>query len=193
MQKVLVFLLVSLVSFLNANQIVKNTGSVFVNGKVFAKNQKIKFGDFIETKSKSKVVFNIGKSAFLANANSKFTVKKEGSSQILNVISGGVLAVFKHGDGDHVVKTPNLTAGIRGTGVYAEVRDGKTYFCTCYGETELEDTHNNYAKKLKATHHNMVWVSKNGIKEVHELMGHNDDELRELEALVGRIPDFDKK
>ena len=39
----------------------------------------------------------------------------------------------------------------------------------------------------------MVWVSKNGIKEVHELMGHNDDELRELEALVGRIPDFDKK
>ena len=130
MQKVLVFLLVSLVSFLNADQIVKNTGSVFVNGKVFAKNQKIKFGDFIETKSKSKVVFNIGKRAFLANANSKFTVKKEGSSQILNVISGGVLAVFKHGDGDHVVKTPNLTAGIRGTGVYAEVRDGKTYFCT---------------------------------------------------------------
>ena len=141
---------------------------VLVNGKKIVKNQKIKFGDFIQTKRKSKVSFNIGKSAFLANSNSKFTVKKEGSSKILNVISGGVLAVFKHGD-------------------------GKTYFCTCYGETEVENTHNHYAKKLSATHHNMVWVSQNGIKGVHELIGHNDDELRELEALVGRIPDFDKK
>ncbi len=193
MKKVLVFLLISVVSFLNANQIIKSSGDVLVNGKKMAKNQKIKFGDFIQTKGKSKVSFNIGKSAFLAKSNSKFSVKKEGTSKVLNVISGGVLAVFKHGDGDHVVKTPNLTAGIRGTGVYAEVRDGKTYFCTCYGETELENNHNHYAKKLKATHHNMVWVTKNGIKKSKDLMGHTDDELREIEAYVGRIPDFDKK
>jgi len=193
MKKVLLVLLVLVVSFLNANQIIKNSGNVLVNGKKMVKNQKIKFGDFIQTKGKSKVSFNIGKSAFLANANSKFSVKKEGSSKVLNVISGGVLAVFKHGDGDHVVKTPNLTAGIRGTGVYTEVKDGKTYFCTCYGETELENTHNHYAKKLKATHHNMVWVTNDNIKKASELMGHTDDELRELEALVGRIPDFDKK
>ena len=192
MKKVLVLLLVSLFSFLNAMQTVKSSGEVLVNGKKINKNQKIKFGDFIETKSKSKVVFNIGKSAFLANSNSKFSVKKDGSTQILNVIAGGALAVFEHGDGKHEVKTPNMTAGIRGTGVFAKVKDGKTYFCTCYGETELVNNHNHYAKKLKATHHNMVWVTKTKIKPVKEMLDHNDVELRELEAFVGRIPDFDK-
>jgi hypothetical protein len=102
------------------------------------------------------------------------------------------LAVFEHGDGNHKVQTPNMTAGIRGTGVFAKVKDSKTYFCTCYGETELENVHNHYAKKLKATHHNMVWVTQTKIKSVKEMVGHNDDELRELEAFVGRIPDFDK-
>jgi len=192
MKKVLMILLISIVSSLNAMQSIKSSGEVLVNGKKLEKNQKIKFGDFIQTKSKSKVVFNIGKSAFLANSNSKFNIKKEGSTQILNVIAGGALAVFEHGDGNHVVKTPNMTAGIRGTGVFAQVKDGKTYFCTCYGETELENTHNHYAKKLKATHHNMVWVTKTKIKRESKMISHNDDELRELEAFVGRIPDFDK-
>ena len=192
MKKVLVLLLLSIGCFLNANQIVKSSGDVLVNGNKLKKNQKIKFGDFIQTKAKSKVVFNIGKSAFLANSNSKFSIKKEGSKQILNVIAGGALAVFQHGEGKHVVKTPNMTAGIRGTGVYAEVKDGKSYFCTCYGETELVNNHNHYAKKLKATHHNMVWVTKSKIKPSHDLLNHNDEELRELESLVGRIPDFDK-
>jgi len=192
MKKVLIMLLVLIVSSLNATQNIKSSGEVLINGKKLAKNQKIKFGDFIQTKSKSKVVFNIGKSAFLANSNSKFSVKKVGSTQILNVIAGGALAVFEHGDGKHEVQTPNMTAGIRGTGVFAKVKDGKTYFCTCYGETQLENTHNHYAKKLKATHHNMVWVTKTKIKPVDKMIDHNDEELRELEAFVGRIPDFDK-
>lgn len=192
MKKVLILLLTVSVGFLNAMQSIKSSGVVLINGKKLEKNQKIKFGDFIQTKSKSKVVFNIGKSAFLANENSKFSIKKEGSTQILNVIAGGALAVFKHGDGKHVVKTPNMTAGIRGTGVFAKVKDGKSYFCTCYGETELVNTHNHYAKKLKATHHNMVWVTPTKIKPAAEMLFHSDDELRELEAFVGRIPDFDK-
>jgi hypothetical protein len=191
-KKVLILILISIVSILNAMQTVKSSGEVLVNGKPIKKQQKIKFGDFIQTKAKSKVVFNIGKSAFLANENSKFSIKKEGSTQILNVIAGGALAVFKHGDGKHEVKTPDMTAGIRGTGVFARVKDGKTYFCTCYGETELINEHNHYAKKLKATHHNMVWVTKTKIKPVSDMIGHNDEELRQIEELVGRIPDFDK-
>jgi len=192
MKKVLIVLLISMISSLNAMQSVKISGEVLVNGKKLEKNQKIKFGDFIQTKSKSKVVFNIGKSAFLANSNSKFSVKKVGSKQVLNVIAGGALAVFQHGDGNHEVKTPNMTAGIRGTGVFAQVKDGKTYFCTCYGETELFNEHNHYAKKLKATHHNMVWVTKTNIKPEKKMIGHNDTDLREVEDLVGRIPAFDK-
>ena len=192
MKKILILLLTVTVGFLNAMQSIKSSGEVLVNGKKLEKNQKIKFGDFIQTKSKSKVIFNIGKSAFLANSNSKFSVKKDGSTQILNVIAGGALAVFKHGEGKHVVQTPNMTAGIRGTGVFAQVKDGKSYFCTCYGETQLLNVHTHNSKKLKATHHNMVWVTKTNIKPETKMIDHNDDELRELEAFVGRIPDFDK-
>lgn len=177
---------------LNATQTVKQTGEVLINDKPFKQGQKIKLGDFIQTKSKSKVVFNIGKSAFLANENSRFQIKDNGTTKTLNVISGGVLAVFKHGDGKHEVKTPNMTAGIRGTAVFAHVEDNKSYFCTCYGKTELVNEHNRHAKKLIASHHNMVWVTKTKIKPVKEMFRHTDDELRELEAMVGRIPEFDK-
>lgn len=193
MKKILMIALLALLSYLNANQIVKSSGEVLINGKKLEKNQEIKLGDFIETKSKSKVIFNIGKSAFLAKENSKFQINKNGSTQTLNIIAGGALAVFQHGDGKHEVKTPNMTAGIRGTGVFAQVKDGKSYFCTCYGETELENVHNHYAKKLNAIHHNMVWITPTKIKPASKMMFHNDEELRELEALVGRIPDFDKQ
>lgn len=192
MKKILMIFLLTVFSYLNANQIVKSSGEVLINGKKLEKNQEIKLGDFVQTKSKSKVIFNIGKSAFLANENSKFQINKNGSTQTLNVIAGGALAVFQHGDGKHEVKTPNMTAGIRGTGVYVQVKDGKSYFCTCYGETELVNTHTHYAKKLKAIHHNMVWVTSTKIKPATKMIFHNDEELRELEALVGRIPDFDK-
>ena len=192
MKKVLILFLIGVVSLLNAMESVKFNGEVLVNKKPLQKNQKIKLGDFIQTKSKSKVVFNIGKSAFMAKENSQFQVKDDGTTKTLHVISGGVLAVFQHGDGKHEVKTPNMTAGIRGTAVFAHVEANKSYFCTCYGKTELVNEHNRHAKKLIASHHNMVWVTKTKIKPVKEMLHHNDDELRELEAFVGRIPEFDK-
>jgi hypothetical protein len=39
----------------------------------------------------------------------------------------------------------------------------------------------------------MAWVLADGtIKPAKKLRDHNDDELRELESMVGRIPPFDK-
>lgn len=192
MKKTAMLFLISIVSLLNARQIVKKSGEVFVNQKPMKVNQKIKLGDFIQTKSNSKIVFNIGKSAFMAKENTQFKITDDGTTKTLNVISGGVLAVFQHGDEKHEVKTPNMTAGIRGTGIFAKVEQNKSYFCTCYGKTELVNEHNRHAKKLIASHHNMVWVTQTKIKPVKKMLGHNDKELRELEAIVGRIPDFDK-
>ena len=113
MKKIWILFVLGIVSMLNATQTVKPTGDVLINNKPFQKGQKIKLGDFIQTKAKSKVVFNIGKSAFMAKENSQFQIKDNGTTKTLNVISGGVLAVFQHGDGRHEVKTPNMTAGIK--------------------------------------------------------------------------------
>jgi hypothetical protein len=85
-----------------------------------------------------------------------------------------------------------MTAGIRGTGVYIERVEGKSYFCTCYGKTDVH-SHKEH-KLMEATHHNMIWVKDDGtIKKAKEMKNHTDDELRELEKMVGRVPLFDKK
>jgi hypothetical protein len=189
MKKILLF--VGALGFsLYANEL-QSSGEVYVNDKLATPNTVVKVGDFIKTGQKSKVKFNIGNDAFMAKENTKFTVTQKEGLKTLNVVSGGVLAVFGEG-GNHEVKTENMTAGIRGTGVYLEQLEGKSYFCTCYGETALE-SHTSH-QNLLATHHNMVWVKEDGtIKPEGKMLGHTDDELRELEAMVGRIPPFDKK
>ena len=192
MKKILISgLIISLFSSLFASQTVKSEGEVLVNGKKLTKSRVIKVGDFIETKKNSKIKFNIGSSAFMAKSNSKFKLEQKGDTKTLNVIAGGVLAVFKKGDGKHAVKTPNMTAGIRGTGVYAQVVGDKSYFCTCYGKTVVDSEHDH--GEYEAHHHKMVWVKDGKILPAKTMEAHTDDELRELEAMVGRVPEFDQK
>jgi hypothetical protein len=175
-----------LLSLLSAGEII-SSGEVLVNGKALDKNTKIKHGDTIETKANSSVRFNVASDAFSAKANTKFKLEKLGTKKILNVVNGGVMAVF--GKGNHGVATPNMTAGIRGTGTYTLVKNSKTYFCTCYGHTEV-GAHGE-TKELKATHHNMIWVTNDKIKAAKGMENHTDDELRVLEKMVGRTVPFD--
>jgi len=179
MKKILILLFIAILS---QAQSIKSSGDVLINGKTLKSGDKIKQGDTIETKANSRVRFNVGKDAFKARANTKFTLQKVGSKRVLNVVNGSVMAVF--GAGNHGVSTPNMTAGIRGTGTFTLVKDGKTYFCTCYGETEV-GAHGE-TKNLKAHHHNMVWITADKIKPTMDMEEHSDDELRELEAMVGR-------
>jgi len=166
-------------------------GDVEINGKKATSNMKVNLNDFITTGKKSKVTFKIGKNAFMAKENTRFTVQEHNGAKSIKVVTGGVLAVFKKGE-KYKLQTKNMTAGIRGTGVYIESVKDKSYFCTCYGETEVH-SHKDH-KTLKATHHNMIWVTKDGaMKEAKGMRNHTDDELRELELMVGRVPIFDIK
>jgi hypothetical protein len=175
----------SLFFVLNAQEIVSN-GDVLVNGKELSSQTVIKQGDTIETKSNSSVRFNVAKDAFFAKGNSKFKLDSVGSRRVLNVINGGVMAVF--GGGNHGISTPNMTAGIRGTGTYTLVKKNKTYFCTCYGETDV-DAHGKI-QRLKSHHHKMLWITPTMVKSTQDMQGHNDDELRVLESMVGRKVPF---
>ncbi|MDB2562074.1 hypothetical protein N9X61_00570 [Sulfurimonas sp.] len=178
--KLFIFLL-SLVVVAMGQEIV-SSGEVLVNGEPVTTTTQIKQGDTIETKANSKIRFNIAKDAFLAKSNAKFKLEKIGKKRVLNVLNGGVMAVF--GGGNHGVATPNMTAGIRGTGIFAAVKDGKTYFCTCHGETVVEA--NGQRKVLKAKHHKMVWITPTLTKDTMDMQGHEDHEIVALEAMVGR-------
>lgn len=179
MKALFIFLLLVIVT---QGQEIVSSGEILVNGKPLVKSTVIKQGDTIETKANASIRFNISKDAFHARSNSKFTLENIGKKRVLNVINGGVMAVF--GGGNHGVSTPNMTAGIRGTGIFTLVKDGKTYFCTCHGETVVES--NGERVVLKADHHKMVWVTPTAIKHVMEMQGHEDHQIVALEAMVGR-------
>lgn len=187
--KLLLFFLILITSVFSMGLDIK--GDVFINGKKANKSMKVNLGDFVKTGKNSKVTFNIGKDAFMAKENTRFVITKKDKVKNLNVVTGGVLGVFKKGS-NYNVKTENMTAGIRGTGVYVEAtNEGKSYFCTCYGDTDIKSKKGH--KHMHATHHNMIWVKADGtMKEAKKMRNHSDDELRELEARVGRVPAFDR-
>ena len=185
MKKIIFILCLAILSY---SQEIKSSGKVLVNGKILKKETVIKQGDTIETKAKSIVRFNIGKDAFKARENTKFILQKIGKIKVLNIVKGGVTAVF--GTSKHAIATPNMNASVRKAGTFTIVRDGKTYFCTCYGHSSVDAL--NKIIKVKATYHNnMLWITPTKIKPTMDMEGHRDMELRQLEAMVGRKVPFD--
>ena len=156
----------------------------------------IKNGDEIIVSNDGKLVFSIGEDAFLVRGGSTLQVYAEENSVLvsaLRLISGAVLGVFGKRKTTTRIFTATATVGIRGTAVYAAVTPEKLYICTCYGHTDLIVGLD--SADVIATHHNahVVTTGNNGNAKMKafEVIDHNDDELRMLEALVGRKPVFD--
>ena len=189
MKTIIVSLLLLSSSMMAADIDVITEGDALINGQKLTKNTVIKYGDKIETKKGSSFRFNIGKEAFLVNEKTKFTLKKEENTNVIDLVSGSILGTFSKGK--HKVKTPNMTAGIRGTVVFALVKDNKSYFCTCYGITDVHAHKTGKEMTLEATHHNMVWITPTKVNTTAKMEFHDDEQIRVLDKMVGRTPKFD--
>src|SRR5258706_334065 len=99
-------------------------------------------------------------------------------------------AGFKSGNRRQIVAA-NVTAGIRGTGVYLETRGDGTYFCTCWGQVDLASaddpkdreliTSSNHTPRLVATQ------PKDGSRFLSApFETHTDEEMDILQKCVGR-------
>jgi hypothetical protein len=90
--------------------------------------------------------------------------------------------------------TTTATIGIRGTACFLNVQPEKTYYCNCYGKTELRAK--GFREQFEARHHNAHILDFDGenvmAMRATEVLDHSDDELRKLESYVGRIPLFDQ-
>ena len=172
-------------------------GDVRVNGTPAKDGMDVKAGDVITTGAGSEVVFVTGKDAFLIRANSR--VEAQGALGALalsglRIVTGAVLSVFSRGE-PKTLRTPTATIGIRGTAVYLEAEESRTYVCTCYGEADIESTADPSAREtVRTTHHEQPrYVMGAGAPQM--LMGapvvnHTDAELTLLESLTGRRPPF---
>ena len=94
------------------------------------------------------------------------------------------------------VTSSTATIDIRGTGFYIESDPERTYFCTCYGTTEVQATNDPQSKEtISASHHDRpLYIvadggSGNNIRNA-PFANHSDQELAQIETLVGRRTPF---
>lgn len=169
-------------------------GTVYVNHRRATRQTRIRAGDHIVVSHDGKLVMSMGEDAYLLRGGSMLEISRSGHLVGgLRLITGGLLAVFGKRKRSTRIVTSVATIGIRGTAVYLDSSPHRLYTCTCYGETELRA--GSHVEHIRASHH-----------EAHEITGmhvnamsmqpmavsdHTDDELRMLEAIVGRKPAFD--
>ena len=174
-------------------------GEVSVNGKPADLKTRIGNGDTIETGKASEIVFVNVDTAYILRASSRLdlTQRKQGNVFVnaLRMLTGKLLTVFPPGRPQQLYTT-TATIGVRGTGVYLESDPEQTYFCTCYGTTEISANNDKQsAKTVTSRHHDdPVYVlakakEGKGIRSA-PFINHTDQELMLIETLVGRQPPF---
>lgn len=174
-------------------------GQVTVNQKPATLQTRIAPGASIETGRGAEIVFVSGTSAYLVRASTKVNLTQQTQGNIvtnaLRLLTGKILAVYRPGQ-PQLVYTTTATIGLRGTGVYAESDPEQTYFCTCYGSTDILANNDKRSQKtVNATHHDepvYILAKAEEGKSIRPapFINHTDAELMLIETLVGRTPPF---
>jgi hypothetical protein len=174
---------------LEAKNIQSLQGNVKLNGKPISEKVQIQAGDIIATGENSQIIFVVEKDVYCLGSNAQLEV--QGQNKLINsmrLISGGLMSVFEKGS-RRELKTTSATIGVRGTGFYCVVEEQQTYFCTCYGSTEVSTQEGE--RTIQATHHKPYFIDhKTGTFSLPppDLKNHTDEELIYLESLVNRQP-----
>lgn len=173
------------------SNIVQLTGDATINGNRLSPQQAIQTGDEIQTGPGSNLVFVIGNSSFQVRQNSRLSVERGNTLNavsVLRLLTGAVASVWGKGVNRAIVM-PTLTAGIRGTGVYAEIfadRGNRNYFCNCYGTVDLDAGSDKQVSQ--AQYHQAFWADpepQNGrFLTPAQALNHTDEELEFLAGLV---------
>ena len=174
------------------------SGDVKVDNKVATEDTLIGINSTVATGDNSHVIFAVGKDAFILRSNS--LIKVEGNFLIsqLRLISGKLLSVFGRRAEKQTLSlhTTTATIGIRGTGVYLEAEQDKTYICTCYGSADLFANKDKKSRERVETRHHdaprFILADQPAGKNIQPapVFNHTDDELALVETLVGRTVPF---
>jgi hypothetical protein len=175
------------------------SGSATVNDKPATLTTKVGPGDTVKTGKDSEMVFVVNTQAMIVRANSNVIIeaeKKADSTVVsgLRMLTGALLSVSRNQP--MRLRTPTATVGIRGTGFYVEAEEEQTYFCTCYGVTEVASNADPSAKEtIIATQHDRPVYIANDAKKGKSIasapfVNHTDLELALIETLVGRTTPF---
>ncbi len=175
------------------SNVVELVGDAQLNGQRLYPQQTIQTGDVINTGPASSLVFVIGNAAFQVRQNSRFTVERGNTINIVSVLrllTGAVVSVWGKGVSRQIV-TPTLTAGIRGTGVYTEVFEAqnfRSYFCNCYGVVDMASGGDKAVSR--ADYHQAFWGETEAVNgrflSPAKAINHTDEELENLARLINQ-------
>jgi len=176
------------------------SGQVTVNDEQASLATRIKPGDTIQTAQNSEIVFVVGSHSMILRSESKLLIEQPESSPTsliiggLRMLSGKLMSVSRNSP--MRVTSTTATIGIRGTGFYIEADPERTYFCTCYGATEVQANNDPQSREniVTAHHERPIYVvadgsSGNNIRSA-PFINHTDQELSLIETLVGRKTPF---
>ena len=174
--------------------IISTSGEVTVNGHRSRKGMAVGPGQAVKTGKGAEAIYVIGSNAFLQRESSVVHFGTDELTEFMRVVTGRVLSVF--GSGRKSLQVPNATIGIRGTACHIGVEPERTYFCLCYGEVEVMlHPPGEKPTQLKSLHHDEpIYIPSHGEENIQpaKMLDHHDEELKLLEALVGRLPPFMK-
>ena len=174
------------------------SGKVLVNGVPATLETRIFAGDTVETSKDGEIVFVVGENSMILRGGSRLELKTEDkASTIVNglrMLSGKLLSVSRNRPMQ--LNTITATIGIRGTGFYVEADPEQTYFCTCYGATDIAATDDKTSTDtvISKQHDKPLYIVKGAqpgqaIRRA-PFLNHTDQELMLIESLVGRTPPF---
>jgi len=175
------------------------SGSATVNDKPATLQTKVQPGDTVKTGKDSELVFVVNTNAMILRGGSNVIIESEKKADSLIVsglrmLTGALLSVSRNTP--MRVRSPTATVGIRGTGFYIEAQEDQTYFCTCYGATEVASNNDPESREniVAKQHDRPVYIVNDGGKGKNirnaPFINHTDLELALIETLVGRTPPF---
>jgi hypothetical protein len=175
------------------SNIVELVGDATVNGSRMSSQTFLQTGDSIETGPRSNLIFVVGNASFQVRQNSRLRVERGATLNavsVLRLLTGAVASAFGKGNNRQIV-TPTLTAGIRGTGVYTEVRpeqNFRSYFCNCYGTVDVAA--GTERTLSRADYHQAFWAEAAPVQgkllRPAGAINHTDEELEVLARLIGQ-------
>ncbi len=169
-------------------------GRATVDGTQANLDTQVSPNSLLETGRDSRLIFAVGKDAFILRSNSRLQLSGNQLVNTLRLAAGAVLSVF--GRSEHNIVTTVASIGIRGTGVYVETDPERSYVCTCYGTADIQAaTDASSREEITSLHHDDPrYVTAGGPLgqriQPAPFINHTDTELMLIEELVGRVPPF---
>jgi hypothetical protein len=176
--------------------IYKLKGRVTVDGVEANINTRIRANSLVKTGDNSRIIFVVGKDAFILRSNGELQLGGDGFLLSgMRMLSGKLLSVFGKRTQPYKLQTVTATIGIRGTGIYIEADAEQSYVCTCYGHTLIASADDpSQQQEVISKHHDQpLYILPTGAGKVIRpapFINHTDVELALIEELVGRSVPF---